>query len=99
MSIQKVLKGWSISKKFEPFYIKMRLTDNLEHFDKYNAMIKENAQILIAYHWKKKLKKMRELGNAKNQPKRKKSFKKVNKSKVRPYIDGKMDAGSLKIKL
>ena len=53
--IKKLLKGFKVAKKFEHVYVKMRLTDNLAHFDDQKGYLKINAQILIAYHWRKKL--------------------------------------------
>jgi hypothetical protein len=32
--IQSMLKGLIVAKKYEPVYVKMRLTDNLELFEK-----------------------------------------------------------------
>lgn len=47
------------AKKFEHVYVKMRLTDNIEYFDKVKGKKEENAQILIAYHWKEKIARLR----------------------------------------
>ena len=31
--IKKLLKGFKVAKKYEHVYVKIRLTDNLAHFD------------------------------------------------------------------
>jgi hypothetical protein len=55
-----VLKGLIIAKKYEHVYVKLRLSDNLDHFAREKGNLKDNAQILIAYHWRKKLNWIRE---------------------------------------
>ena len=60
VKIQSMLKGLLVAKKYEHVYVKMRLTDNLEFFDKQKGQKEENAQILIAFHWRWKLKRLRE---------------------------------------
>jgi len=53
--IKKLLKGFTVAKKYEHVYVKMRLDDNLAYFENFKGNLEENAQIKIAYHWKKKL--------------------------------------------
>ena len=60
VKIQSLLKGLLVAKKYEHVYVKMRLTDNLELFDQQKGNRQENAQILIAYHMRRKLKWLRE---------------------------------------
>ena len=59
LSIQKYLKGLIIAKQYEEFYVKMRLTDNLGFFKGMKDKIYDDAQILIAYHWRKKIKRIK----------------------------------------
>jgi hypothetical protein len=37
----------------------MRLDDNIEYFKKFRGDLEVTAQILIAYHWRKKLERIR----------------------------------------
>ena len=32
IKLQKYLRGFVVAKEYEPVYVKMRLTDNIEHF-------------------------------------------------------------------
>lgn len=64
INIQKLLKGFRISKKFEHVYVKMRLTDNMTFFDNFKGNLQEDAQVKIAYHWRKKLKRNRDKKSA-----------------------------------
>lgn len=66
----------------------MRLKDNLEFFENIKQNKEEDAQVLIVYHWRKKLAKIRENErlNALKPPKE--EIKKVQ-SRIKTYIDDK----------
>ena len=91
-----MLKGFSVAKKYEHVYVKMRLDDNLAFFESQRGDLEVSAQILIAYHWRKKLmnirrKRLEELKKEKDE-----SPPKGVQSKVKPYIDGKVNYGSFR---
>jgi hypothetical protein len=73
----------------------MRLDDNIAFFKDFKGNLEENAQVLIAYHWRKKLKAIREKKVMENDDKEDVDHgKKGIQSKVKPYIDGKVGGGS-----
>jgi len=75
----------------------MRLDDNLDYFSGMKDKIYDDAQILIAYYWRKKLKRIR-IRNAKGSESKPKTHtkKKGVQSKVKPYIEGKVPGSSSK---
>lgn len=90
-----MLKGFNVSKKYEHVYVKMRLTDNMDYFDKYKGNLEANSQILIAYHWRKKLVDLRNK-RKKSEVVKDDSPPKGVQSKVKPYMDGKVGIGSFR---
>ena len=50
--IQKYLKGYPVAQKFEHVYVKMRLSDNLKHFEDMKLKIKNKAATKIQRWWK-----------------------------------------------
>ncbi len=42
-SVQKFLKGFVVSKKYEQVYIRIRLTDNIKFFDNFKEHLKCSA--------------------------------------------------------
>lgn len=84
------MKGFPIAQKFEEVYIKMRLHDNIDYFQKMRQKEKETAaQIKISAHYRGyRVRKMfRKPKKKKEEPKIVKE--KVYKSRIGPYIDGK----------
>jgi len=41
--IKKLLKGFTVAKKYEHVYVKMRLDDNLAYFENFKGNLEENA--------------------------------------------------------
>jgi hypothetical protein len=54
IKIQKFLKGYKISRKFEKDLIQLRLFDNIEFFKRMKHRMFETSQIYIAYIWRKR---------------------------------------------
>ena len=81
------MRGLVVARKYEPVYVKMRLTDNLEWFDGLRKARKTDAQIKIAYAWRryKKHKKVPPPVERRPEPEPKKP---QNIGKVKPYILG-----------
>lgn len=82
--VQKYLRGYKVAKQYEEFYVKLRLGNNFDYFDIMKSKIHLDAQIKIAYYWRKHKKNKKKKGN----PRVKESTHKVNLSKIKPYIDG-----------
>tara|TARA_B110000285_G_scaffold217639_1_gene266228 strand:+ start:446 stop:718 length:273 start_codon:yes stop_codon:yes gene_type:complete len=57
--IQKYLKGLIVAKKYEPYYIEMRLTNNLKYFEENNMELYKKCCTVIWY-WYKKYRKKKE---------------------------------------
>jgi len=68
--IQQKLKGYLVSKRMENIIIDIKLNKNLEFLTNMNNKFYEGNQIIIAYHWRKKLRRMRELKDNKKNKKR-----------------------------
>lgn len=85
--MQKFMRGLVIARKYEPVYVKMRLTDNLAFFDGLKNRRQEDAQVKIAYHYRKYKKRTR-----KKTPVERKPEPEIKKAptigKVKPYILG-----------
>ena len=87
--IQKYMKGFPVAQKFEEVYIKMRLHDNIDYFQKMRSeQLRTEAQIKIAAVWRGYSLRKKMVKPAKEEPK---AVKEKNyKSRVGPYIDGKL---------
>ena len=55
MTVQKFLKGYLVMKRIEPQIIDIKLTQNLDFFDKMKSRLYIDFQIKAAYVWRKKL--------------------------------------------
>lgn len=53
VKIQKFMKGYLVSRKFEPVKINLRLNKNFDFFDEMKEHLRESAQVTIAYYWRK----------------------------------------------
>ena len=53
-----MIRGYMVARKYEAIKIDMKLNKNIEYFKEMKERMKENAQVLIAYYWRKKLKRM-----------------------------------------
>ena len=50
------MRGYLVAKEFEKTLIKARMTDHFDYFAEVRQKIEVDAQILIAYHMRKKIK-------------------------------------------
>lgn len=59
IKIQKFLKGYLVSKKFEPIKIDRRLTQNFRFFEQMREQQVTDSQVYLAYQWRKRQKKIK----------------------------------------
>ena len=69
VKIQKYMRGYAVSKKYEQIIIDVKLNQNIEFFEQMKRKMYTDAQVFIAYFWRNKA--HRRKGRRKNNSKTK----------------------------
>lgn len=89
------MRGLTVAKKFEPVYVRMRMTDHINYFDQMKKQMKKDGLHLMKDKFTKLLKKSFDQCIEglemikKEEEEAKKAGKLPIKSKIAPYIHGK----------